>query len=93
MGPLEKVGPSAVVPLARLLAGSDYGDEFQFNNFEKRFHFFGNLFRSHYIYLPKFLFAYNLKHVLAEFIIDLADKNDTFESFKKALDDNGAEFT
>ncbi|GFY65647.1 ATP-dependent RNA helicase DHX8 [Trichonephila inaurata madagascariensis] len=30
---------------------------------------------------------------LAEFIIDLAEKNDTFESFKKALNDNGAEFT
>ncbi|GIY28685.1 ATP-dependent RNA helicase DHX8 [Caerostris extrusa] len=30
---------------------------------------------------------------LAEFIIDLAEKNDTFEGFKKALDDNGAEFT
>ncbi|RVE54979.1 hypothetical protein evm_000346 [Chilo suppressalis] len=30
---------------------------------------------------------------LAEFIIDLADKNPTFESFKKALIDNGAEFS
>ncbi|GFW57197.1 ATP-dependent RNA helicase DHX8 [Trichonephila clavipes] len=30
---------------------------------------------------------------LAEFIIDLAGKNDTLESFKKALDENGAEFT
>ncbi|GFS95575.1 ATP-dependent RNA helicase DHX8 [Nephila pilipes] len=30
---------------------------------------------------------------LAEFIIDLAEKNDTFESFKMALTDNGAEFT
>ncbi|GIY82147.1 ATP-dependent RNA helicase DHX8 [Caerostris extrusa] len=30
---------------------------------------------------------------LAEFIINLAEKNDTFEAFKKALGDNGAEFT
>ncbi|GIX72460.1 ATP-dependent RNA helicase DHX8 [Caerostris darwini] len=30
---------------------------------------------------------------LAEFIINLAKKNDTFEAFKKALGDNGAEFT
>ncbi|XP_034309636.2 ATP-dependent RNA helicase DHX8 [Magallana gigas] len=29
---------------------------------------------------------------LAEFIIHLAEKNDTFEKFKKALDENGAEF-
>ncbi|KAK3108191.1 hypothetical protein FSP39_002888 [Pinctada imbricata] len=29
---------------------------------------------------------------LAEFIIHLAEKNDTFDKFKKALDDNGAEF-
>ncbi|KAJ2952510.1 hypothetical protein O0L34_g6829 [Tuta absoluta] len=29
---------------------------------------------------------------LAEFIIDLADKNPTFEAFKKALVENGAEF-
>ncbi|XP_045785659.1 ATP-dependent RNA helicase DHX8 isoform X3 [Maniola jurtina] len=30
---------------------------------------------------------------LAEFIIDLADKNPTFDNFKKALVDNGAEFS
>ncbi|XP_034839845.1 ATP-dependent RNA helicase DHX8 isoform X1 [Maniola hyperantus] len=30
---------------------------------------------------------------LAEFIIDLADKNPTFDDFKKALIDNGAEFS
>lgn len=30
--------------------------------------------------------------VSAEFIIHLAEKNDTFEKFKKALDENGAEF-
>uniref|UniRef100_A0A1B6EKN4 RNA helicase n=1 Tax=Cuerna arida TaxID=1464854 RepID=A0A1B6EKN4_9HEMI len=30
---------------------------------------------------------------LAEFIISLADKNDTFEAFKKVLIDNGAEFS
>ncbi|XP_061186085.1 ATP-dependent RNA helicase DHX8-like [Saccostrea echinata] len=29
---------------------------------------------------------------LAEFIIHLAEKNDTYEKFKKALDENGAEF-
>ena len=29
----------------------------------------------------------------AEFIIDLADKNDTFEAFKSALNENGAEFS
>ncbi|KAK3591983.1 hypothetical protein CHS0354_031490 [Potamilus streckersoni] len=29
---------------------------------------------------------------LAEFIISLAEKNDTFDSFKKALEENGAEF-
>ncbi|KAH8008826.1 hypothetical protein HPB51_005873 [Rhipicephalus microplus] len=30
---------------------------------------------------------------MAEFIIDLADKNNTFESFKKALQENEAEFS
>ena len=30
---------------------------------------------------------------LAEYIIDLADKNPEFEQFKKALKDNGADFT
>jgi ATP-dependent RNA helicase DHX8/PRP22 len=30
---------------------------------------------------------------LAEFIIDLAYKNDTLETFKKALLNNGAEFS
>ncbi|XP_040074581.1 ATP-dependent RNA helicase DHX8 [Ixodes scapularis] len=30
---------------------------------------------------------------MAEFIIDLADKNNTFESFKKALEENEAEFS
>ena len=30
---------------------------------------------------------------LAEFIIDLAEKNNTFETFKKALVDNEAEFS
>lgn len=30
--------------------------------------------------------------ISAEFIIHLAEKNDTFEKFKKALDENGAEF-
>ncbi|XP_026682940.1 ATP-dependent RNA helicase DHX8-like isoform X2 [Diaphorina citri] len=30
---------------------------------------------------------------LAEFIIDLADKSDNVESFKKALEENGAEFS
>ncbi|XP_063359775.1 ATP-dependent RNA helicase DHX8 [Cydia amplana] len=30
---------------------------------------------------------------LAEFIIDLADKNPTFDAFKKALTENGAEFS
>ena len=29
---------------------------------------------------------------LAEFIIHLAEKNDTYAAFKKALDENGAEF-
>jgi hypothetical protein len=31
-------------------------------------------------------------YILAEFVISLAEKNDTFESFKKVLMENGAEF-
>lgn len=38
--------------------------------------------------------SYNiLYHFPAEFIIDLAYKNDTLDSFKKALLKNGAEFS
>ena len=37
---------------------------------------------------------YNLNDKdLAEFLIDLAGKNDTFEKFSQALKDNGAEFS
>lgn len=31
--------------------------------------------------------------ITAEFIIHLAEKNDTFETFKKVLIENGAEFS
>lgn len=31
--------------------------------------------------------------ITAEFIIDLAEKNDTLDTFKKVLTENGAEFS
>lgn len=36
-----------------------------------------------------FFFVFNV----AEFVISLAEKNDTFEKYKKVLDENGAEFS
>jgi len=44
-------------------------------------------------YFNKFTCIYIIYCVLAEFIIDLAYKNDTLETFKKALLKNGAEFS
>lgn len=39
-----------------------------------------NMLPEHFFFFP------------AEFIIALAEKNNTFEKFKKVLDENGAEF-
>lgn len=52
---------------------------------------------SLYFHIP-FRFSLNIIFILnssvtAEFIIDLADKNATFDAFKKALTENGAEFS
>jgi hypothetical protein len=39
------------------------------------------------------IFDYNLFIIAAEFIIHLAEENDTFETFKNILVENGAEFS
>lgn len=52
----------------------------------------GELSRVLAVYFPSFIIFFRFRHFTAEYIIHLSEKNDTFDSFKKVLLENGADF-